>query len=650
MRSFLLLCLATSLSATAQTSIKTFHWQERPALHAVADKYKDEAAVYVQEDKINEYSLEKDGIFLYKTVHRLIHINTDKGIEYFNRIYLPFDQALQMVTVKARTTLPSGKVIELDEKNIKDLQEDNRTYKIFALEGLAKGCEVEFYYTMKQYASFFGREYMTARVPVMASHFELISPDHLKFDARTYNNLPAFRDTSYGEKRYLSLDAANLDAPVEETYSMQDANLKRVEYKLSYNVAKSTSERLFTWNELAKKVYDNYSDASEKETKRVRDLVSDAGILSASSETEKITRLENYLKKNFQTRTDIDNEDAGDLVKVIKTKVSSERAFNKLFATALAVSNIDFEIVLSGDRSDFVIEKNIENWNNAQNLLFYFPSQQKYLAPSANAYRYPWIPPTWAGTNGLYCVVTKLGTFQSAIGEIKPITMEDMKYSFHNLELRAELDKDMDALLLDVKQIYGGYTAATYRAPFVFYPADEQDKILRQLVKYGSGKDNLLSSSFENKELEQADPYKPFIIKAKLKAPELVEKAGEKIIIKVGDLIGEQVQMYDEKERTTPIELPFPHVLDRTIDIVIPDGYEIKNLKDLAFNEVVTSNGKVTMGFVSTYSLDKNILHIVISESYNKYYYPMEQYPAFKKVINASADFNKVVLVLDRKK
>jgi hypothetical protein len=650
MRLLLFICLFANLSASAQTSYKTFAWQERPTLHAVADKYKDEAAVYVQEDKINEYVIEKDAIYLYKTVHRLVHINTDKGIEYFNRIYLPFDEAVQMMTVKARTTLPSGKVIELNEKNIKDLEEDNRTYKIFALEGLAKGCEVEYYYTLKQYAGFFGKEYITARVPVMASHFELISPAHLKFETRAYNNLPACRDTTYGEKRYLTLDAFNTDAVATERYSMQDANMKRVEYKLSYNIAKGTSDRLFTWNELAKKVYGNYSDASEKETKRVRELIGEAGVQATLSEADKITRLENYLKKNFQTRSDIDNSDAGDLVKVIKSKVSSERAFNKLFATALAVSNIDFEIVLSGDRSDYVIEKNLENWNNAQNLLFYFPGQRKYLAPSANAYRYPWIPPTWAGTNGLYCVVTKLGNFQSAFAEIKPVQMEDMKYSTHNLELRAELDKDMNALLIDVKQIYGGYTAANYRAPFVFYPAEEQDKFLRELVKYGSGKDNLISSSFENKELEQADPYKPFIINAKLKAPELVEKAGEKIIIKVGDLIGEQAQLYEEKERTTPIELEFPHVLNRTIDLVIPDGYEIKNLKDLSFNEVVTANGKITMGFVSTYSLDKNILHIVIEESYNHLSYPIELYPSFKKVINASADFNKVVLVLDKKK
>jgi hypothetical protein len=54
------------------------------------------------------------------------------------------------------------------------------------------------------------------------------------------------------------------------------------------------------------------------------------------------------------------------------------------------------------------------------------------------------------------------------------------------------------------------------------------------------------------------------------------------------------------------------------------------------------------MGFVSSYEQNGNTLKITIKENYNSIFYPVQQYEEFKKVINASADFNKVVLVLDK--
>jgi hypothetical protein len=635
-------------SLFAQTAYKKFQWKPKPALHTIDSKYADEAAVYVQDSKVIEYAIEKDGFFTYKTVHRIVHINNDKGIEYFNKVYLPFDEGLQMTVVKARTILPDGKIMELDEKNIKDLKENDRVYKIFALDGLTKGCEVEYYFTLKKYPSFFGREMISSNIPVLKGHFELIAPKHLVFETKNYNNLPVCKDSATEEKRFLWLDAANLDAGVEEKYSNYDASLKRVEYKLCYNASKEGNQRLFTWNQLAKQAFEMYTKVSEKEMKKIQDLVSDA-IIGAANEQDKIVALENYFKKNFITREDIPDEDAADLLKVIKNKVASHQAFCKLFCAALSAANVSYQIVLTGDRNNYELDRSLENWNNARNFLFYFPSTQKFMAPTELAYRYPWIPPTWTHTNGLYCITATLGNFKSAIGEIKAIPMEDYQYSYLNMNISARLNSESDALEMDVKQLYGGYAMANYKAPFVFTPAEEQYNILKQLIKFGTNSENIISHSFENKELEQKDPYKPFVISAKVKSSQLVERAGNKIIVKVGEFIGEQAELYDTKERMTNIDVSFPHALVRTIELTIPDGYEIKNLKDLNFNEIYKEGDKLTMGFVCSYEQNGNILKITIREDYVNYFYSIKQYPQFKKVINAAADFNKVVLVLDKK-
>ena len=57
----------------------------------------------------------------------------------------------------------------------------------------------------------------------------------------------------------------------------------------------------------------------------------------------------------------------------------------------------------------------------------------------------------------------------------------------------------------------------------------------------------------------------------------------------------------------------------------------------------------VTHGFVSSYKVVNNVLEVYVLEVYRELKYPLNEFETFKKVINASADFNKIVLVLEKK-
>lgn len=74
----------------------------------------------------------------------------------------------------------------------------------------------------------------------------------------------------------------------EEKYSNYTANLNRIEYKLSYNTSRSKTERVFTWNELAKRLYELYSTYTEKENKKVEDLIDSRGWRKLKSDREKL--------------------------------------------------------------------------------------------------------------------------------------------------------------------------------------------------------------------------------------------------------------------------------------------------------------------------------------------------------------------------
>jgi hypothetical protein len=113
--------------------------------------------------------------------------------------------------------------------------------------------------------------------------------------------------------------------------------------------------------------------------------------------------------------------------------------------------------------------------------------------------------------------------------------------------------------------------------------------------------------------------------------------------------IGPQVEMYQEKPRQEPIDMDFAHVEERKIEFIIPKGYTISNPDDLKINETYKENGELTMGFVTDYDIKGNMLSIHIMEQYRRTLYPINQFEQFRKIINASSDFNKVVLVLEKK-
>jgi hypothetical protein len=54
------------------------------------------------------------------------------------------------------------------------------------------------------------------------------------------------------------------------------------------------------------------------------------------------------------------------------------------------------------------------------------------------------------------------------------------------------------------------------------------------------------------------------------------------------------------------------------------------------------------MAFISTWKQEGDKLIIEITEEYNQIKWPKTDYDNFVKVINAAADFNKVVLVLEK--
>lgn len=647
----LALLLTNSINAqTFSFDDSTDTWLQQPAKHTVLPEFATASAVGILDDRRFEYTPEgKDDIFVYCTYHKIVKIKDDKGIEMFNKVYIYMAPGTLLSEFKGRTILANGTVIKIDQGQIKDIEDEGRAYKIFAVDGLEKGAELEFEYTLKKQFYLFSSElYQSQNVPYQQERFMLISPDYLKYSVKGFNGFAISEDSVINGKRVIAGAADNVPVIEEEKYAYADQYYKRVDYKLSYNLSKNESVRIYTWKDFAKKAFAFYGTNTEKEIKAVSGFIKPAQIKEGSTDAEKILALEEFIKTNINYDENLIAEGGDELAKVIKTKSANADGIVKLFTAALDFLQIEYQVVFAGNRASYPLDEALENWNRANDIILYFPQTQKFISPTSAELRYPYIPYDYAGTNALFLKTTTIGTFKTAIASFAPVAMEPFDQHAQNMEAEVNFNENLDTLYIKASQILKGYPASQYRPIYVFLPADKQDEATKQIVKAVGNSEEVTNIKIENKELTDAFTNKPLIISAHIKNTEMLENAGNKVLLKIGDIIGPQEQMYQEKPRQLPVELPFPHVLDRKITIHIPEGYTIKNLKDINMNVSFKDGDTVTMGFESSYIQNGNTVVITINETYKNLRYPISEFENFKNVINASADFNKVVLVVER--
>lgn len=644
--------LASIQYAYGQTpAIELEKWADKPVLITPDSKYNKESAVVLSDKRRVEFiDNAKRDVEEYYTIHKIVHINDDKGIESFNKIYLDASDNSEILDIKARTILPGGKIVELDRSNIKDIKEqDGNVYKIFAMEGLEKGCEIEFYYTRKRPVSYFGREVLQHNFPIVSADFSVIAPARLKFDVKPYNFTEPVTDTVINGKRIAECILKETPGAEEEKYAAVVANLKRVEYKLSYNESTQKGVRLFTWNELAKRIFGIYGYATDRDNARIATLVTDNGWDKLQGEEPKIIAVEAYVKKTFAYDENLDSEDAAKLEAVLQKKIGSTVGIMRLYNAIFKNLGIDFQFVLTGDRQKYVIDRALENWDNCDHPLFYFPAEHKFLAPTRPDFRYPWILPDWGDTNGLFCKQTSIGSFSTAIAEIKNVPLEEYSHSLDNVESNLNLNSSLDSMNVDLKLIFTGYAANEYRDAFNLSNNEQKSKIIKEMAKQFAGSDNLKFTEILGQDYANENINEPLVLHVKTATDGLIEQAGNKLLVKIGMAIGPQTELYQEKPRQNPISIPYPQDEERILNFTIPDGYTITNPNDLKINQTYSEDGDLSMGFVSDYEIKGNVLKVHIVEQYRKTAYPISVFGDFRRVIDASADFNKVVLVLQKK-
>jgi hypothetical protein len=248
------------------------------------------------------------------------------------------------------------------------------------------------------------------------------------------------------------------------------------------------------------------------------------------------------------------------------------------------------------------------------------------------------LPAEWTANPALFVKTVKLGSTESAVGTVREVPPMPASASSHDMDVRVKFSPDLDKATVQLKQVFGGYQGQPIQAVYSRVPVDKQAEVVREIQK-GIVPDAVFSKNeVRNGERGANALTQPFTLESTLESTSLLDKAGPRYLFKVGSLIGPQTELYQQEARRYDVENDYNR------------PYSARNLQDLKM-DVKTGPTATAPAyyFTSTYEQQGQQLLVTIREGYEQVYWPKKDFEAFREVVNASANFNKIVLVLEKK-
>ena len=126
----------------------------------------------------------------------------------------------------------------------------------------------------------------------------------------------------------------------------------------------------------------------------------------------------------------------------------------------------------------------------------------------------------------------------------------------------------------------------------------------------------------------------------------LVKRAGNDMIVSVGKLIGNQIKIEgSERERACGVVRVSAKQTRYVIKFVIPDGYVVNEASLEALNRNVANE---CGAFYAQATVQDQYLVLQVNERYSRYAEPVERWPKYLQLLDASAEFNDASLVLTK--
>ena len=630
-------------------SFKDYDWESKVTVAAIPEKYKDEVEIILDKNMKVEIASDGKEVAQYYLYHEKIYINSDDAIERNNRIYIPFNMNESVIETKARVILKNGKVVLLDKKDIKEEVDEEKGMKLnyFALTGVEKGAVIEQLYVLKELPELDGKTIrMQDTYPILNAKFELIHPNFVDFKTKSYNGLSEviIDDKKFEGKKVLTISEKEIAAlHDDEKYANWNAHLKMFRYKLHENY-NNGAKNIYNYKKFATNIYERFNAELDKKSQKAVDEFCKT-IPKSNVPQDQIWNIENSIKKTIPYNRYFETKET--LADVLKSKQANQSDILRLYLAVLKNFNIETNTVFTTNRYKAIFDGEFESYETLSEILFYFPATNTYVCPTEIEFRTPLIPNYTANQNGLFIKPKDFGGVRMGTGEIKFIDIPGTDITHDVMDITVDFTSDLQNPTIKSKMSYGGYSGINFQPIKDFVDAAQYKDILKDIAENYTSQKEYVSLTTENDGLDNVGK-KPFVLNLEYEGKDLVQKAGDNYLFSVGKIIGAQMEFYQENKRVMPVEIDYPHSYLRTIKIILPDGVSVKNLEKFNMDFKTSINGKVEAVFISKYNSTKNEITIENTEYYKIMNYPLEKFDEYKAVINAAADFNKIVIILNK--
>ncbi len=653
MRNFFIIMLFVPAILVGQvTQFSNYNWDYFRYIKP-ADSIKSENGVLITlERRIIEVYVNKEDIFEEINVfHRKIKVESHNAIDRHNKIYVPVNNVIEIINIRARFISPDGNITEVPQESIRQVNnlENEGDYKIFAIEGAQTGGEIEYFYVLRKKFNAYGTVYVQSNEPKANIESIFVFPSKLSYLIKTYNGFPPFvteNDTA-NNKTYMRSKSDFVPSLANEKYAFYKASLMRYEYTLAFNNYIS-SLRVYSWSKISNNVYSLFYNLNKKELSAAKSVISSLNLKNITEE-QKIRKIEGWLKSAIAISEGINYILPVD--KAIQLKQTSKTGATKLLVALFSQAGIPFEIIATCNQEERAFDPEFNGWNFLDDYLLFLPGPNKIIVPHDPSARLGITPYNYQGAYGLFMFPVNYDKNLKTLSyEIKQIPVEHYEKNTDSLIINLETDLSKLTLQAKIHRVLSGELAASFQSFWKFADEERHNKIIGTLFTMGEQSPEIISWSAKNDDLSDIG-LNPFVIDVNLNINSLIEIAGDDLIIKLGETIGEQSEMYQSTPRKLPVNINDAHNYFRKIIFTIPEGYNVSNADDLNMKVELIAGGKVSCCFTSWYDISGNKLTVYSKEYYTELSYPAELFGEFRNVINAAADFNKktVVLVADKK-
>lgn len=631
-------------------------WGKHPGIYSLQDSELKEPAVVITDNRgdfleVIQYN-NSNVVFNYRMYYKRIHLNDDRGVESFNKIYLGVNNKIDLVDLRAHAIAPNGKITkEFDENDMKITEEEGKKYLILAIDGAEKGGEIEYFYIIRRNMSEYGSINIQGSTYIRNFGYTMRVPQKVEYILKGYNGCPEVENSKKGEYNIYEVKTSKVPVLAKEEYQSYDASLMRIEYVFAYLESKGR-QRFNTFADFSKNVVNNISKQEKESQSDIKKLSKKLKLNELSNDEEKIRTIENWIKTNIIYFEAIDFKSIKEL---IKNKLGDTRGLMRLYIYLFNYNKIKYQIWCTTNKSDKEFDEALESFNFLDDYYFYFPESKKFIDFKNLAWRLGLPPSAIIGQKAVQIKIKDLG--DGITTSTYTVGMADVPACTESNEI-LEMDVTLNSSLTKGTVKYHGKEAGyeNYFKTIYLLVTDEAkrkeevESYIKRFCQDATG----INYSLKNENIEDIKQAAlPSEIEATFTGTKFIENAGNKVIIKVGDFIGKQTELYSEKVRQTDIVNPYPHMYTRVLTFHLPEGYEVKGLEKFNINRVYKLNKgeqEDSLGFISTYKIEGNTITISCTEYYQVTTWPKNRYEEFRTLINMAADFNKLTLILDPKK